>query len=119
MSSKLLVLGIILFSSASSAATVTAEQALVTYRRLTSLATQNCERAKSSGDIIVCARGRSKYLLPLPDQRDPRDHARRATGEIPSAVGSGPPCPNRGCPGGGKLFDAITKLGSALLGREE
>lgn len=119
MSSKLLVLAFVLISSASSAAPVTAEEALVTYRRLTSLATQDCERKQVSGDIIVCARGRSKYLLPLPGERDPPDHARRATGEIPSAAGAGSPCPNRGCPGGGKFFDAITKLGSALLGRDE
>lgn len=119
MSSKLLVIVFILFNSPCSAATVTAEEALAKYHQLTSLEIRDCGRGQASGDIVVCARGRSKYLLPLPDQRDPRDHARRATGEIPSALGPGPVCPNRGCPGGGKLFDAITKLGSALLGRDE
>ncbi len=115
MSSKLLLFVILLPTSAHAQGGVSAETALAKYKALFSNIVATCDRAAAPDEIIVCARQRSKYALPFPEDREPRDTARQPTGEIPSAVGSSPPCPPRGCPGGGKLFESLFKLGTAIL----
>jgi hypothetical protein len=119
MSSKLLLLILLLPYAAVAQTGPTAEEALAKYRQLTAGVVADCDRVAPSQEIVVCAKGRSRYALPFPEERDPPDHARRPTGEIPSAAGSSPPCPIRGCPGGGKLLEGLAKVADAIVNRDD
>ncbi|MFM9852833.1 MAG: hypothetical protein ACKVOJ_08535 [Sphingomonadaceae bacterium] len=119
MSSKLLLFICLLPINAQAQDGVSAEAALAKYKALTSDVIGTCDRATAPDEITVCGRERSKYALPFPLAAEDRDRPRRATGEIPSAVPSSPPCPPRGCPGGGKLFDTLGKFLGAVLDPEE
>jgi hypothetical protein len=117
----LLLIGLLL-SARVEAQDVTAEQALATYHSMTDTAQKRCQKGNSKDDIIVCAADGQRFRLPLPDEREPRDGPRTATGEIPSATSSGPSCPPRGCPGGAKFMEAVgnlIKLGKAILGKDD
>lgn len=49
-------------------------------------------------DIVVCARLRSEQRLPLPDEREPQNRPRQASGEPRAAFeNSGEPCLIHGC----------------------
>jgi hypothetical protein len=82
-----------------SAQSVTAEEALKRYETLTTTEAKRCQSRMGTGEILVCGQQRSKYLLPLPEEREARDGPRRATGEIPSSLPPKPPCPPTGCTG--------------------
>jgi hypothetical protein len=90
-----------------------AEEAMDRYHQVTAVPGLKCGQvAKDSNEIVVCSEGRSKYLLPLPDEREPRDGPRLATGEVPLAVQRpAPVCPPTGCTGI-NLFEIITIIGT-------
>lgn len=66
---------------------VTAEAALDAYKDMVAVADARCAGADPvSGEILVCGRrDDQRARLPLPGERDARDGARRATGDVPVA----------------------------------
>ncbi len=89
-----------------------ADDPMVKYRALTSVAPKSC--ASGSGtDIIVCASPANRDpRLPYPEERnEPGERVRLGPGEVPSAMGAfRVPCPPRGCRGDGSISKGIAKI---------
>jgi hypothetical protein len=62
-----------------------ADSAMARYRAVTSVVPKRCDKSGGRDEIIVCAEDQTRYRLPLPDERTPRDGPRRATGEVVAA----------------------------------
>jgi hypothetical protein len=63
----------------------TADDAMAQGRAMTAAVTQSCLRSDRADEITVCGRDGEHYRLPLPEEREPSENARLATGDVPRA----------------------------------
>lgn len=110
------------WGAAAQAQSVAAEQAIAQYKSVTSVAGRNCDRTRSGEEIIVCAEDQTKFRLPLPQERSPRDGPRTATGEVKAASSErvftgqcGTTQGERICGGGVALFSSNDGVADAPL----